>query len=73
MDLENTYCVEYSVSQQCFHIDTLQQIVIQNKATTEQGTITDYKIIAVCSSYDEAKTAARYLDSLYISSGIKRV
>lgn len=72
MNLDDMYCVEYSVSQQCFHIDTLQQIVIQNKITVEQGTSTDYKIVAVCSSYDNAKAMAAYLDVLYKKAEVKQ-
>ena len=48
------YVAEYSASQGCFHVDTLQRTLRLNQANALEQRSLDYQIIAICSSDDEA-------------------
>ena len=56
--------VEYSKSGRCFHIDTLANVISQNRDLFDRDYSTDYHIIAVFNDdeYDEALAFAKKHD-----------
>lgn len=48
------YAAEYSVSQNCFHVDTLQRVLRLNQTNALGQRSVDYQIIAICTSEDKA-------------------
>lgn len=53
------YVAEYSASQNCFHVDTLQRVLRLNRANALGQRSVDYQIIAICSTDDEAMDVCR--------------
>lgn len=53
------YTAEYSASQNCFHVDTLQRVLRLNRANALGQRSVDYQIIAICNSDDEAMDVCR--------------
>lgn len=52
--LKERYFVEYSVSQQCFHIDTVNRTFMKNLELALNNISNDYQVIAIAENYDEA-------------------
>lgn len=57
---DKDHTLEYSFSQKCFHIDTLKDSVITNLSLLKNGGRTDYVIVGIFKSYEEAHKAADY-------------
>ena len=62
------WVVEYSKSQKCFHVDTLESSVQKNNAafSADRNKIPDFIIIHIANSYEEA------MDMCYIYDGKKK-
>jgi hypothetical protein len=54
MELKNIHVVEYSVSQGCYHLDTLDAIIMKNTMNVMDERSIDYVPIGFFKSYDEA-------------------
>ena len=52
--IENIWVVEYSKSQGCYHITTLEESVKVNKKMFDENNGNDYQIIATANDMDEA-------------------
>ncbi len=57
--MEERYFVEYSVSQQCFHIDTINRTFETNINSIINDISNDYKVITIVDSYKEAQEYIR--------------
>ena len=64
MDLSEIWIVEYSRSQRCFHVETLDETVKANLYIAERGSNTDYIPVAVCRSHDAAIDTSEALRAL---------
>lgn len=53
------FTVEYSVRQNCFHIDTIERTLETNIRTSINQIDVDYRIIGIFSSYEEATKYVR--------------
>lgn len=53
------YVIEYSVRQHSFHITTLEDAIRINYMTSVQKIDTDYRIISVYKTYEEATKEIR--------------
>lgn len=53
------YTAEYSASQDCFHVDSLDHVLRMNSINALKKRSVDYQIIAICSSDDEAMDVCR--------------
>jgi hypothetical protein len=53
------YTAEYSASQDCFHVDSLENVLRLNAINALNKRSLDYQIIAICSSDDEAMDFCR--------------
>jgi len=58
------YVVEYSPTQGCFHIDTLDRILELNRSAVQQGKNPGYLPLALCNSNEEAKAFAAQWERL---------
>lgn len=58
--IDNKICVEYSYSQDCFHIENLGAALKVNRESllTSDIPASDYQIIAIFSTYEEASVYA---------------
>lgn len=54
MNYNEIYTVEYSVSQNCFHVDTLDKVLMMNRTNCRSKNSVDYQIIDLCNSYEQA-------------------
>lgn len=54
MSTGTVYAVEYSGTQDCFHIDTLNHVLQLNQRNALQRKSNDYEIIAITDSIDKA-------------------
>lgn len=52
--IKDLWVVEYSVSQQCFHVDTLGDSINNNQFICVNQRPVDYLIIAICDTYEQA-------------------
>lgn len=54
LKLANIHVVEFSLSQNAFHIETLSEALMCNMKSAMARTQSDYQILAVCDSYEAA-------------------
>lgn len=59
--MDDLWCVEYSKSQGCVHIDKFEKIITMNRNMFMIGNSNDYQIIGVYSTYEEASKAIKML------------
>ncbi len=55
MQISKMWVVEYSVNQQCFHIEHLEDYVANNICNIIENTSTDYQLVAICENHEEAR------------------
>lgn len=55
------YTLEYSTKQKCFHISTLTDVCTMNLSAISSGCPTDYLLIGVFDTYEEAEKRAAEL------------
>ena len=55
MLIQDYIVVEYSISQNCFHIEPLSQLLEINKANAVKKKINDYQIIGIFKTKTEAQ------------------
>ena len=53
--IKDLWCLEYSLSQKCFHVYTLGEAVENNLKNMDIGITTDYMIIAVSKEFKEIR------------------
>ena len=68
MNYNEIYTVEYSASQNCFHVDTLENVILMNIANCASKNSVDYQIIALCDSYEQAMESCRKFKKLMKST-----
>lgn len=68
MNYNEIYTVEYSASQNCFHVDTLEKVILMNRANCRSRNSVDYQIIALCDSYEQAMENCRKFKRLLKST-----
>lgn len=56
--MESMWVVEYSKTQDCFHISTLKESVETNERAFRQRNNNDYQIIALADTFEEASNKA---------------
>ena len=56
MNTKETKAVLYSVSQGCFHLETLEDYIKKNSEDCLRGKFSDYKLIGVFENDEEADT-----------------
>lgn len=66
------YVVEYSVSQGAFHVDTLERILEINRDLCVSGVLSDYKIVGIFQSYEEAIRFSECLEPVFGKSQTQR-
>ncbi len=54
MNTKEIKAVLYSESQGCFHLESLQEYILSNLRDIEFGKSSDYKLIGVFKTYEEA-------------------
>ena len=54
MEKERKWSVEYSISQDCFHVDDLDCVIQRNLQRVFEKGGADYKIIGIFNTQDEA-------------------
>ncbi len=54
MEKARKWSVEYSISQDCFHVDDLDNVMQKNLRRVFEGVDADYKIIAIFDTQDDA-------------------
>lgn len=59
--VDKKWVLEYSVSQNCFNVDTKEQILQKNRSAMYEGVSNDYKIIEEYETEEEALEAASKL------------
>lgn len=57
---DKDYALEYSFSQKCFHIESLKDAICQNLSLLKHGGGTDYVMVGIFKSYEDAEKAASY-------------
>ena len=73
MDLSEIWIVEYSRSQRCFHVETLDEAVKANLYIAERGLKADYIPVAACRSHGAAVEASEALRALLSAKPRARV
>lgn len=58
MEKARKWSVEYSISQDCFHVDDIDYVIQRNLKRTLFGGGADYQIIAICDTQEEADNFA---------------
>lgn len=53
--MKEKYFVEYSVSQRCFNIDTVNRIFETNLNSVINSIPNDYKVLTITDSYEDAQ------------------
>lgn len=59
--MKEKYVVEYSNSQSCFNIATLEKVINTNKQIFKNKISSDYQIIELVDSYEEASSFVKEL------------
>lgn len=59
--MKELWTVEWSGSQQCFHVDTLEKTLSQNLQAYAEGRVNDYQILGIVKSQADAH---KFADSL---------
>jgi hypothetical protein len=60
--MENLWTVEWSQSQQCFHIDALQKTITRNIAAFMHNRSNDYQLLYIAKSQEKASEAIAKLE-----------
>jgi hypothetical protein len=59
--MKNHYAVEWSPSQQCFHLQTLAEMLRDNLRVFKGESMTDYLCIGIFETYEQASNYIRQL------------
>ena len=59
--MKNYHVVEWSPSQQCFHLQTLAEMIRDNLSVFKMESITDYLCIGIFESHEQASNYIRKL------------
>jgi hypothetical protein len=54
MPITKIYTLEYSIIQDCYHIDTLEQVIVNNLSLINRECSNGYMLIGVFSNYQAA-------------------
>lgn len=65
MNYNEIYTIEYSASQNCFHVDTLDKVLMMNRTNCRSKNSVDYQIIDLCNSYEQAMEKCQKFKKAY--------
>lgn len=74
MTVGKLWAIEYSVSQRCFHIEQLEDYVVNNIYDITQNLSSDYRLIGLCLTYEGTRDFIELFQMRYglpIKSGRK--
>lgn len=65
MDTSQAHTVEWSESQKCFHVDTLDRTIFKNiKIFNEPNNCNDWTLVGIFASYEECHEFVRRLKKM---------
>jgi len=59
--MKTSHVVEWSPSQQCFHLQTLEEMIRDNLSVFKGKSMTDYLCIGIFGTYEQASNYIRKL------------
>ena len=74
MQISKLWVVEYSVKQQYFHIEELEDYATNNIYNIVRNISTDYQLLELCKTHDEARAFIERFQAQYnlpIKSGLQ--
>lgn len=72
MGTGTVYAVEYSATQDCFHVDALDHVLHLNQQNALHKKSNDYEIICICDSMDRANEVCKLFRSQQIKETSNR-